>query len=149
MSFSTIPDVLDALLAKATAALPATVQVIDGQPITTEGDFMAIGYTGVPGDEAVVSVRTREQLTAMPDRETYDVTCIASTWQGDDDPRAVRVRLFDQIGALAAELAADPKLGGLVLRARLSLLSYAPEQTEDGTQANARFAINVDAFARP
>lgn len=145
MTFSTIPAVLDALVAKAVAALPG-VQVIDGSPIVTDGDFLAVGFTGIPGDDAVEDTRTREQMGDKPDRENYDVICFASTWQGDDDIQTVRARMFDQIGAFDTAIRQDSTLGGLALRARLSFLAYAPDQTDQGVQVTGRFAIRVDAF---
>ncbi|MEV7908513.1 hypothetical protein [Streptomyces anulatus] len=145
---STIPAVLDELLARARLALPG-VQVLDGQPTTdTEPDVIAIGFTGAPGEPVVEATEERAQLAASPDRERYDVTCLASAWIGDDDARKARDRAFELLETFRAELQRDSTLGGLVLSARLAVISFAPEQTSQGAVATIRFAVRIDAFAR-
>lgn len=145
---STIPAVLDALVAIARLALPTNVQVLDGQPtVDTEPDVVAIGFTGNQGEPVVEAVEDRAQLGSGPDRERYDVLCLASSWRGDDDARAVRDRVFGFIEAIRDELRRDPKLGGRALSARLAVLSFAPEQTTQGAVATVLFRIRIDAFA--
>lgn len=145
---STIPAVIDELVARARLALPA-VQVLDGQPTTdTEPDVIAIGFTGSPGEAAVEATEDRAQLSVSPDRERYDVTCLASAWRGDDDAPAVRLRAFELLETVRAELQRDSTLGGLVLSARLAVVAFAQEQTSQGAVATIRFAVRVDAFAR-
>ena len=63
MSTSTVPAVLDALVALARAVLtPERVQVLDGGPHRdTEPDVVAIGFTGDPGEACVTDTRTRER----------------------------------------------------------------------------------------
>lgn len=149
MSVSTVPAVLDELVRRARLVLPEA-QVLDGGPHRdTEPDVIAIGFTGEPGEVAVEDTRTREQLDVSPDRERYDITCLASSWKGNEhDPKAVRDRVYEMLDTLAAELERDQRLGGLVNRVRLSVLELAPEQTNRGAVATVRFVINVDAFTR-
>ncbi|WP_433415034.1 hypothetical protein ACQP1V_36265 [Microtetraspora malaysiensis] len=145
---STIPNVLDDLLQRTRLALPG-VQVLDGQPVTdTEPDVVAIGFTGSPGEAAVDATEDRAQLTTSPDRERYGITCLASSWRGDTDARAVRDRVFELLAALRGELQRDPTLGGLVLSARMAVVAFAQEQTTAGPVATAQFEIRIDAFAR-
>ncbi|WP_433225603.1 hypothetical protein [Actinomadura formosensis] len=149
MSVSTVPAVLDALVARARAALPE-VQVLDGGPHRdTDPDVVAIGFTGDPGEAAVEDTRTREQLATSPDRERYEITSLASSWRGEEhDAKAVRDRVYEMLDALAAELERDQRLGGLVNRARLSSGAFAQEQTNKGAVATVRFVVSVDAFTR-
>jgi hypothetical protein len=148
MNVSTVPQALDRLVALAAFALP-DADVIDGQPIVTDGDFVAIAFTGLQGEEAVEAVQTTEQMGAQPDREVYDITCLASSWSGDGDPKVVRDQAYVLVGAFANALKADRTLGGLALRARLSTVALAQEQTEQGALATVRFIVRVDAFTRP
>jgi hypothetical protein len=145
---STVPACLDALVGAVRVALPG-VQVIDGQPTTeVERDVVCIGFTGQPGEAAVTSTLTREVYARSPDREQYDISCLASSWRGDVDPKAVRDRSFELLDAVAEVLAADQTLGGAVLRARLSADVIGQEQTTEGAVCTVGFTIHTDAFTR-
>ncbi|MFD0885756.1 hypothetical protein ACFQ08_14490 [Streptosporangium algeriense] len=142
---STIPAVLEALVAAATRALP-DVQVVDGQPITASPDILCIGFTGEPGEPAVESTRTREQVTTDPERESYEITCLAAVLRGETDAAAVRVLAYEMVSVLAGELAGDPTLGGVCGRTQITTEALAQEQTTKGAQAVVRFVIAVDAW---
>lgn len=142
---STVPAVLDALVARWRSALPG-VQVSDGQPVTTENDLIAVGFHDVAGEPAVNSTRTREQLAAQPDRESYDVSCLASSFTGATEFKPVRDRVYELVDAAAADLAEDDTLGGLAMQARLTADDLIQEQTEQGAVATVRFTVHVDAY---
>lgn len=144
---STIPAVLDALVASWTVALP-DVQVVDGQPLTSEPDIVCVGFTGIPGEPSVEATEDRGQLAATPDRERYDITCLASALRGETDAQAVRRRAFEMVEAIRADLQRDPTLGGVVMSARLAVLSLMGQQTADGAEATVTFTVRIDAFAR-
>jgi hypothetical protein len=145
---STIPACLDALVGAVQSALPG-VQVIDGQPaIEVEGDVVCIGFTGQPGEAAVTSTLTREVYARSPDREQYDIACLASSWRGDVNPKVVRDRAFELLDAVSGVLAADQTLGGTVLRARLSAEMVGQEQTSEGAVCTVGFTVHCDAFTR-
>jgi hypothetical protein len=149
-AISTIPACLDALVAAATRALP-NVMVVDGQPAIGQDadDIVLIGFTGEPGDTAVESTRSQQQGTTDPDRESYDITCLASSWAGsEDDPKVVRDRAYELVNGIAAELAAAPTLGGAVGRTRISTNAFAQGQTDRGAVAVVRFVVHVEAFTR-
>lgn len=145
---STIPACLDALVQAARSALPG-VQVLDGQPAEElQPDVVMIGFTGQPSEAAITSTLTREVYARSPDREQYDIACLASSWRGDTDPKVVRDRAFELLDAVAGVLATDQTLGGAVLRARLSAEAVVPEQTTDGATCTVAFTVHVDAFTR-
>jgi hypothetical protein len=146
VNVSSIPAVLDYLVAGISAHLP-DVQVEDGQPIETEPDLICIGFTGTPGEVAVVNTLSQQGLARDPSREAYEITNLASAWDGGTDAKAVRDRCFALLGEVAAFLASDPMLGGLVMQARLSTQALAPEQTTKGATATVQFVIAIDAFA--
>lgn len=152
---STVPAAIDALTelardALATAGLDGSpVQVVDGQPRTqTEDDVIAIGFTGDPGEASVESTRTTEQITTSPDREAYEIVCLASSWRGDEDPKVTRDRVYEFINAINARLMADQTLGRMVTRCRLRSEALAQEQTDKGPVATVRFVVSVDAYTR-
>lgn len=146
---STIPACLDALMATARRALPG-VQVTDGQPYEDiADDLVMIAFTGEPGEQAVTSSRSQQQATTAPDRESYDVTCLAAAWGGHgDDPRPVRLMAYGFVDAIAAGLAKDGTLGGVVGRSRISTEAFAQVQTDHGAAAVVRFTVHVEAFTR-
>lgn len=150
---STIPAVLDALVALAERAWPDAVQVLDGGPTTNvERDVIEIGYSGSTTEPDVRSTLTREQLDMQPDLERYDVMCLVSAWRGDanrggkPDARTTRNRAFELLAGVHRELALDPQLGGTVMMARLSTLDMAADQTGDGPVCTVRFVVHIDAF---
>lgn len=158
-SGSTIPGVLQSLIDVAARALP-DVQVSDGAPVgDVAEDIVAIGTTGREGEVAVQASRAQSVLTTAPDAESYDVSCVASSWRGaETDFAPVRGALFAMLDALAAEIARDPTLAGAATHARMTVTSYFQDQvtvTDDegtpsgaGATATANFAIHVEAFTR-
>jgi hypothetical protein len=142
---STVPAVLDALTSRWAAALP-DVQVADGQPLDTQDDLIAVGCHDVPGEPAVDSTRTREQLAAEPDRESYDVSCLASSYSGVADFKTVRDRVYELANAAAAALADDDTLGGACMSARLISGDLIQERTDQGVVATVRLTVHVDAY---
>lgn len=144
---STIPAVLDALLESWTVALP-DVQVIEGQPLAPDPDIVCVAFTGLPGEPAIEAVEERGQLAASPDRERYDIACLVSSQRGETDARAVRIRAFELLDTVRGDLQRDATLGGLVLSARLAVLSLVAAQTSAGAESTVLFRVRIDAFAR-
>ncbi|MBX6382164.1 MAG: hypothetical protein IRZ07_04190 [Microbispora sp.] len=123
--------------------------MVDGQPLDTDPDIVCIGFTGEPGEAAVEATRSRQQGATDPDRESYDITCLASSWQGhQSDPKTVRDRAYELVDRVAGELAADQTLGGVVMTARVSTEAFAQEQTSRGAVATVRFVVHIEAFTR-
>jgi hypothetical protein len=143
---STLPAALDALLQALGLALPDKVQLIDGQPIRTDPDIIAIGFNGEPETEMITTTRRRADRGGRSDSETHDISCIASSWRGDTDPKLVRDRAFELIDLVAAELARDRTLDRTVARAYLTVSGVAPVQTTKGAMCTVRFTIRIDAF---
>jgi hypothetical protein len=142
---STVPAAIDALVALWRGALDG-VQVADGEPIEIENDLLVVGFIDVPGEAAVTSTRTREQLAAEPDRESYDITCLASSFSGVTDFKTVRDTAYGLVNTAAAALAGDDTLDGLVMQSRITADDLIQEQTEKGAVATVRFTVHVDAY---
>jgi len=150
-SSSTIPAALDALKAAAEFALSGQiVQILDGGPVTqADQNLMCIGFTGVQGEAAVTVTNFSGGAASAPNRESYDVICLASSWLGEQhEPKPVRDRVFELVDALAAELARDKTLGGAVMTSRMFTTALIPEQTTKGAVATVRFTVHIEAFTR-
>jgi hypothetical protein len=147
---STVPAVLDALVQRWTLAAPDAL-VVDGQPVHDYDtpDLVLVGFTGTPGAVSVTGTLDREQMAVEPDREQYEITCMVSAWKGaEDDVKAVRDRAYEIVDAIAADLAQDSQLGGLVMSARLSTSNLAQYYTDGGVSADVQVVVSVDAFTR-
>jgi hypothetical protein len=147
---STVPAVIDELVRRFGLAIP-DAHVCDALPISDRdsNDWILIGFAGQTDEQAVSSSLTVEQMTADPSREQYEISCIVSAWKGvEDDVKSVRDRAYELVNAMTAELARDPKLGGLVLRAILSAQTLDQYYSEGGVSADVRVTISVDAFTR-
>lgn len=143
---STVPSVLDALVALWSATLP-DVQVVDGQPLDLEDDVICVGFSGAAGEVAVTDTRTQEQMASSPDREQYDVTNMFSSWRGaESNAKAVRDGVYALVSVAAAEIARDQRLGGLVMRASVSSGSFTQYQSTDGATAIVQVTVSIDAF---
>lgn len=147
---STVPAVIDALVARFSLAIP-DAHVCDALPISDRDsdDWILVGFTGPTDEQAVTSSLTVEQMTSDPNREQYEIACMVSAWKGvEDDVKAVRDRAYELVNAMTAELARDPRLGGLVLQARLSAQNLDQYWSEGGVSVDVRVVISVDAFTR-
>ncbi|MFI0897068.1 hypothetical protein [Streptomyces sp. NPDC020983] len=148
---STVPDALDALVAALRAAPGlADVTVFDGPVVTASGQVEAI--TVGAGDEedptAVEGQNAREGLAPMPDREQYTIRCAALVLNGAGNMPAARRRVYQLLGEVGGVLAADQRLGGVVMMARLGTSTLTQVQDETGAAATVAFAVEIDAFTR-
>lgn len=150
-SQSLVPDVLDYLVERLTDQLP-NVLVTDGTPKPPqdqEPDLLCIGFTGELGEPAIENVRYRQQLTTSPDRETFEISNIASSWYGNDtDVKAVRDGAYNILNGVNDFLMKDQTLGQRVMRSRLMTDVVSQEQTQKGAVVTIRFVIQIDAFTR-
>lgn len=143
---STIPDVLDALVAKWKTNPPGGLrpdQVFDGPP--------AGGYVGTEGvavgadleDGNVVSfVRPIADLGGGA-REQYPVAGVVWCGSGDTTVKPHRDRVAALLDAVEQSLAADLTLGGLVSRVWLTSGAFQQQQTGRGALVSAQFQLEV------
>lgn len=142
---STIPACLAALVELGRRVLP-DVRVSYGQPFELANDMVCFAFTGEPLEPAVQSTLTRDQVTTDPSHESYDVVCVAASLRGNVEMEPRVAAVFGFVDALAAELAKDPTLFGVVARAELTVAGLAPMQTDEGAAATVQFTIHVDAW---
>lgn len=146
---SPLPAALDALLQAVRLALPDEVLVLDGGPVKEDApDMVMIGFNGEPGTEAIAISRTGADYGRRSDAETYDITCLASSWRGENDAKTVRDQAFTLVDLISGELKRDRQLGDTVTRTHLTVAGVAPLQSSKGARCTVRFTIHIDAFTR-
>ncbi|HLS44289.1 MAG TPA: hypothetical protein VK045_02535 [Ornithinicoccus sp.] len=143
---STIPAVLDTLVARWTATPPAGLrpdQVFDGPPaggyVGTEG--LAVGAS-IDDDDVVAFTRAISDLRGGP-REQYPVTCLIWCGSGDTATKPRRDRVAAILDALEQTLLDDPTLGGAVSRAWLTGGAFQQRQTGRGVLVTATFQVDI------
>lgn len=147
---STVPDVITDLQARFAAALPATLVVV-GPQVTQTGDLEAITI-GPATDTDPVSAEGEtavEGFAGQPNRETYTVTCQVAVRNGDARQMpAATARAFELLAGCGQALAADPKLGGLVLVAHPGTWSLSQRQDTRGALSVLTFTVAVEAYTK-
>lgn len=146
---SRVPDAIDRIVDTFKVAPEFDgVTVWDGPELSkaTPQEMLTVAFTGDDSDSDVESTSTAEGLGGRPDRETFTIRCAAAVLKGATDMRPARRRAYELYAAAGAVLARDPKLGGLVLRARLGSHTFKQVQTDRGAQALIVFGIDVDSF---
>lgn len=141
---STIPAALTNLVQLVRVVLPG-VRVEDGPWLNRpeEADVVSVGWTPEEG----TAVEMTDSIAGLgSSAESYDVTCLASSWSGEVDMPARRARVDAMVEAIRAGLRTDHTLGGVVTRARLATVSLDQWQTSSGCEAAVVFTVRVDAF---
>lgn len=141
---STIPAALTALVQLVTVSLPG-VRVEDGPWLNRpeEPDVVVVGWTPDEG----TAVEMADTIAGLgSSAESYDVTCLASSWSGETDMAARRARVDAMVEAVRGGLRIDHTLGGVVTRARVGTVSLDQFQTDAGCEAAVVFTVRVDAF---
>ncbi len=144
---STVPAVLDALIAACRAAVApsalASVQIHDGPPIgDLEPDYVAVGWTQItPSWQASDTL----EYFGGGGGERYGVPVMIRSWSGEVDIKARRDRAFalaDAIADLASALTAD----GANVVASLTVAAYQPSKTAEGAEVVLSATVSVEAL---
>lgn len=148
---SSIPAVIDALVATFAAVLDASI-VNDG-PGATVPDGPLMVYVGVdnPDDEGpIVAAESDQEWAALGHAqrdETITVHNVIRAWNGDADQKVARDLVFATMATVAASIQSDPTLGGIALYA-LGISSSTLRQWQDGQGAGASLDFTVTVRAR-
>ena len=145
---STVPAVLDAILAAVRTALPG-VQVWDGPPVgDEEDDRVVIGWgrnrpsvTVTRDDETFITPGGGAELVGITER--YAIPGAAISYSGDPDLKPRRDRAYALADAVAAAVAVCPALDALNATASLATGNLAQEKAGTGVQAIADLTISV------
>lgn len=141
-----IPAAIDALFVQL-AATPELrgVQIIDGPPIEDiQQDVIAIGLS--PDSADIMAQATLADLANDQDSEVFEILGLTRSWSGSGDLRPRRVKAFALLDGVQTALKADPTLGGVVGKARLSRVVYVPYRAAQGVFVTVPFFIEVHIF---
>jgi hypothetical protein len=146
---SSIPAVLDYLVAALTAVVDAETLVIDGRLVRPDGgvedDYIAFGFNSTdPEGPAVVSDETIYFGPGL--EENYEIFCEAGSWDGDAITKKSRDRAFALLDMVIAVLVADPRMGDLVMGARPLSKGVIQPQTSSGSSVKIPFSIQIRAI---
>jgi len=148
------PDVVDALLALCTAALPDRA-VIDGPG--PEGDdaehYLFIGMGDPRRDDSDAGKFDQDwpKVTTQSRNETGTVNCIALSYEGSDGAegqRAAREGCFETIAAVQRLMHHDTRLGDVDGLISTSFTGGLPDQVQTSRGAACAVRFSVDYSAR-
>lgn len=153
MPTSTLPAILDALVASFTATFtPLEVPVFDGPELTESNpnQFVGVGYDGDPtaaDDQAATFVQSWAQLGGRHAKdEQVEIVCCVCVLNADT-VRAARLAAYALFSAIETDLRADPFLQACgITWAEISAGSWHPLATEAGM--GGRLVFTVQATAR-
>lgn len=147
MATSSIPAAIDGLLSILGAASGLRgVMILDGEPTTnTAKDFVAVGFSGDDGGEAVGGQQAPATIGNLRRSETYDIHCLISAWNGGSSMKTVRDRAFTLFAAIEDAVRTGGTLGGAVIFADITQTSFSQYQTEQGAVADLAFDVSVKA----
>lgn len=144
---STAPQALAALVATFSGTGHVT---LDGPVVTAVNttEVVTVGWGGKDNETAVETNLDAGSLTGAPDRERYTIHNAVSVLNGSSDMTAARTRAYAILADLGAAIAADPRLGGAVMRAQIAAANLTQSQTQQGALAEIVFDVDCDAFTR-
>lgn len=146
MPGSSIPAVLDGLVAVYSGAGVPDLDVVYGPSWTSEGSFVAVGWNRGDGT-AVTGTEVPADAGISRDFETYAVHVLLSVWITDEELSTTYRSLFTIFRQLDAALAANRTLGGACMLARVSEFVLTPVANADGGYLDYQYAVTVRAVA--
>lgn len=145
MTTSTVPGVLDALIAAGKAVLPAAVLNVYGQPLENlPADFVAWAWND--GQSAVNLVEGTNNAGYAGGTETYDVTNQIVAWRGGaGEVHDAVAAVYSYFNLIDDAVHADPHLGDLVMFAQITASNLVIAQTTKGPIASLAFTVRIQA----
>lgn len=150
MATSVTPQVIDSLIAGATAGLPADVRVLDGYEVTDAAqDFLMVGVDDPDSGAAARSAPVEQHVgTLGPPRnrdELGTVWCAAYAWNGDGDPKAARDTAFSYLAVMedyVRDVGGEGNLGVPGVRLpQIGSHDLMQDQTDEGASALIVFSV--------
>lgn len=153
MATSVEPGLVDAMVALAAAALPATTKVSDGPDVSNEpGDFLMVGVDDPDaGTTMFVSAVTSQKPGPFglnrPRDEFGEIICAAQSWNGDGNAKTARDAVYAITAALENLCRTNPSLGvpGVLWTGYGSASQLRQGQTPAGARADLIFRISFRA----
>lgn len=146
MGTSLIPAVIDALVAAAQTAMP-NVSVRDGFTVTGDsGDFLMVGADDPDSDTAADSASSQQawaHANHMARDDNGEINCVALSWSGDSDQKAVRDAAYAIVAGIENVLRANPTLDvpGVLWTGFGSTQTLRQDQYQEGVDARVSFTV--------
>jgi hypothetical protein len=142
---STVPAMIDAVVAAVRTALPAT-QVWDGPPAGDEADDrVCVGWSR--NRPTTIVTRTDDTFdieTGITER--YEIPGLAISYSGDPALSPRRTAVYNLVETIADTITTDAGIKGLNATARVTAGNLTQEAGSNGVQALADFTIHVEAY---
>lgn len=137
---SSVPTVIPAFIAIATAALPAGFQIVENtqmQPFVSPQTLMITGVRFTKDDPAEISPVYRHE-------EAYAILCSLVSSAGDPDQASRMTETFNLYKDLSIAVASQPTLNGTCRVAWCKQLGYKPTMTPNSMSlGQLDFQVNV------
>lgn len=152
MTITALPQVIAGILTNLNAAQSLKdleVVIYDGPEVDNSypGDWIGIGHNGSEDGEisAGQGQNSWRGLGAKRMEETATIDCIISTWDGDTDVAAKRVRAYAILSAVDTIIRSDPSFGGACLFGGLNTHELTYWQSTAGFGVRINFSITYEA----
>lgn len=157
MTTSVIPTLIDALVAAATANVPATTTVYDGFGVSEDpGDYLMIGVDDPDAEGWANSADAQQDVSSdgPPSGardQTGTVACCALSWNGDANAKAARDAAAASMGVLETYVRSNPGLT-IASQSQTFWAWFTPSETwrqqQQGSGAAALVIFRIGFFAR-
>lgn len=146
---SVVPDLIDALIAHCSAALPAEVEVVDGPGSSMEDveDFLHIGMRDPRNPQGAAASESQEwpKASSVSRSGTGSIFCAAVSWDGSGEQKMARDKVFATVTAVQQMLHADTRLGvDGVVKTSYTSIDFDQGQTAAGAFAVVLFAVEFE-----
>lgn len=152
MATSVVPDLIDALVTNARAALPDTTRVFDGVGVTADPgyDYLMIGVDDVDAHGQTFAADTQQSwanANYTSRDEQGDIVCAAVSWNGDADAKAARDAAYATVAAVETMLRTTPDQGvaNLLWTSFGSRTQLSQDQQNQGCLAIVIFRVHFRA----
>lgn len=147
---SSIPAVIDALVAAFRAAPSLSDVEVDDGPLVSDGtapDRVCVGFDGDPEGtfEAAVSEEAFNDLYGTRG-ERIEVPCAVIVSRGDTDVREARDRAFQILATVRDLFLADPTLAGPQTQTAVGSTRLTQVQTQNGIEVRLALSVTCETL---
>lgn len=152
MATSVVPSLLRAIAASSYTALP-DLRVTRGFGVSDDpGDYLMVGVSDPELDEAANAADARQDWATVGRQgarsEQGEVTCVAYSWNGDQDQDAATTSAYEIVAAVEDFCRQDPDLGISTLLWSSALVSHQLFENQDDRGALAMVTFRIGFQAR-
>lgn len=148
MSTSRFGAVVDALIVSIGTATGATVLDGPSNQTLTVDEYVVVGGTDDPDDDAGEIEQEWNGLGASAKQETGEVTCAVLVGTGGDVVKTARDRALVLFGQIETAVRADKTLGGVITSGWCEMRSGRPSQRRNTNGLYARIVFTITYQSR-